>query len=224
MPIGILASLAICTVLYILMALVMTGLARYQDLNVPHPVFVAIQAAGPALTWLTYFINIGAILGLASVVLVMLMGQPRIFFSMSRDGLLPAVFGKVHPKFQTPYITTIVTGIVAAAVAGFFPIALLGELVSIGTLLAFVIVCFGVMILRYVRPNIPRPFRTPAVPLVPILGILICGYMMYTLPSDTWIRLLVWMAIGLLIYFTYSVRHSKVARHVAADAAAAAGD
>jgi APA family basic amino acid/polyamine antiporter len=224
MPIGILASLAICTVLYILMALVMTGLARYQDLNVPHPVFVAIQAAGPALKWLTYFINIGAILGLASVVLVMLMGQPRIFFSMSRDGLLPEVFGRVHPKFQTPYITTIVTGIVAAAVAGFFPIALLGELVSIGTLLAFVIVCFGVMILRYVRPNIPRPFRTPAVPLVPILGILICGYMMYTLPSDTWIRLLVWMAIGLLIYFTYSVRHSKVARHVAADAAAAAGD
>jgi APA family basic amino acid/polyamine antiporter len=224
MPIGILASLAICTVLYILMALVMTGLARYQDLNVPHPVFVAIQAAGPALTWLTYFINIGAILGLASVVLVMLMGQPRIFFSMSRDGLLPEIFGRVHPKFQTPYITTIVTGIVAAAVAGFFPIALLGELVSIGTLLAFVIVCFGVMILRYVRPNIPRPFRTPAVPLVPILGILICGYMMYTLPSDTWIRLLVWMAIGLLIYFTYSVRHSKVARHVAADAAAAAGD
>jgi APA family basic amino acid/polyamine antiporter len=224
MPIGILASLAICTVLYILMALVMTGLARYQDLNVPHPVFVAIQAAGPALKWLTYFINIGAILGLASVVLVMLMGQPRIFFSMSRDGLLPAVFGKVHPKFQTPYITTIVTGVVAAAVAGFFPIALLGELVSIGTLLAFVIVCFGVMILRYMRPNIPRPFRTPAVPLVPILGILICGYMMYTLPSDTWIRLLVWMAIGLLIYFTYSVRHSKVARHVAADAAADAAD
>ena len=225
MPIGILASLAICTVLYILMALVMTGLAHYQDLNVPHPVFVAIQAAGPALTWLTYFINIGAILGLASVVLVMLMGQPRIFFSMSRDGLLPEVFGRVHPKFQTPYITTIVTGVVAAAVAGFFPIALLGELVSIGTLLAFVIVCFGVMILRYVRPNIPRPFRTPMVPLVPILGILICGYMMYTLPSDTWIRLLVWMAIGLLIYFGYSVRHSKVARHVAADAAAdAAGD
>jgi basic amino acid/polyamine antiporter, APA family len=225
MPIGILASLGICTVLYILMALVMTGLTSYKNLNVPHPVFVAIEAAGPALRWLTYFINIGAILGLASVVLVMLMGQPRIFFSMSRDGLLPEIFGRVHPRFQTPYVTTIVTGVVAAAVAGFFPIALLGELVSIGTLLAFVIVCFGVMILRYVRPNIPRPFRTPMVPLVPILGIVICGYMMYTLPNDTWIRLLVWMAIGLLIYFTYSVRNSKVARHVAADAAAdAAGD
>jgi basic amino acid/polyamine antiporter, APA family len=220
MPIGILASLGICTVLYILMALVMTGLTSYKNLNVPHPVFVAIEAAGPALRWLTYFINIGAILGLASVVLVMLMGQPRIFFSMSRDGLLPAVFGKVHPRFQTPYVTTIVTGVVAAAVAGFFPIALLGELVSIGTLLAFVIVCFGVMMLRYKRPNIPRPFRTPMVPLVPILGILICGYMMASLPHDTWLRLIIWMIIGLVIYFGYSKSHSKVAMQPAE----AAGD
>ena len=222
MPIGILSSLAICTVLYILMALVMTGLTNYKNLNVPHPVFVAIEAAGPALKWLTYFINIGAILGLASVVLVMLMGQPRIFFSMSRDGLLPPVFGKVHPKFQTPYVTTIVTGIVAAAVAGFFPIALLGELVSIGTLLAFVIVCFGVMILRYSRPNIPRPFRTPLVPVVPALGILICGYMMFSLPPDTWIRLIVWMVIGLVIYFTYGKAHSRVSHEP--DLAAAADD
>jgi basic amino acid/polyamine antiporter, APA family len=212
MPIGILASLAICTILYILMALVMTGLTPYTNLNVPHPVFVAINAAGPALKWLTYFINIGAILGLASVVLVMLMGQPRIFFSMSRDGLLPPVFGKIHPRFQTPYVTTIVTGVVAAVVAGFFPIALLGELVSIGTLLAFVIVCLGVLMLRYSRPNIPRPFRTPLVPLVPILGILICGYMMSSLPSDTWLRLVVWMVFGLVIYFLYSKSHSRVAR------------
>jgi APA family basic amino acid/polyamine antiporter len=211
MPIGILASLGICTVLYILMALVMTGLTSYKNLNVPHPVFVAIEAAGPALKWLTYFINIGAIMGLASVVLVMLMGQPRIFFSMSRDGLLPPVFGKVHPKFQTPYITTILTGIVAAIVAALFPIGLLGELVSIGTLLAFVIVCIGVMVLRYARPNIPRPFRTPLVPVVPILGIAICGYMMYSLPPDTWIRLIVWMGIGLLIYFAYGKSHSRVA-------------
>jgi APA family basic amino acid/polyamine antiporter len=212
MPIGILASLAICTILYILMALVMTGLAPYKELNVPNPVFVAIEKAGDSLKWLRYFINIGAIMGLASVVLVMLMGQPRIFFSMSRDGLLPAGFGKVHPRFQTPYVTTIVTGVVAALVAGFFPIGLLGELVSIGTLLAFVIVCFGVMVLRYSRPNIPRPFRTPLVPLVPILGIAICGYMMYTLPKDTWIRLIVWMALGLLIYFAYSKSHSKLGR------------
>jgi len=210
MPVGILASLGICTVLYILMALVMTGMAHYTELNVPHPVFVAIEKAGPALKWLGFFVNIGAIAGLASVVLVMLMGQPRIFFSMSRDGLLPSVFGKVHPRFQTPYITTIVTGVVAAAVAGFFPIGLLGELVSIGTLLAFVIVCAGVMVLRYQKPNLPRPFRTPLVPVVPILGILICGYMMYGLPHDTWVRLLVWMAIGLVIYFLYGRTHSRV--------------
>jgi len=210
MPIGILASLGICTVLYILMAMVMTGLAPYKELNVPHPVYVAIDHAGPPLHWLTYFINVGAIAGLASVVLVMLMGQPRIFFSMSRDRLLPAAFGKVHPRFQTPYVTTIVTGIVAMFIAGFFPIGLLGELVSIGTLLAFVIVCFGVMALRYSRPNIPRPFRTPLVPIVPILGILICGALMVGLPSDTWIRLGVWMAIGLVIYFAYGAQHSRV--------------
>ena len=212
MPIGILGSLAICTVLYILMALVMTGLASYRDLDVPHPVFVAIEKAGPALAWLASVINIGAIAGLASVVLVMLMGQPRVFYSMARDGLLPSVFGKVHPKFKTPYVTTILTGIVAAVMAGLFPIGLLGELVSIGTLLAFVIVCAGIIALRYKSPNLARPFRTPLVPLVPILGILICGYMMYSLPAATWERLIYWMILGLVIYFTYSRRHSKLAR------------
>ena len=212
MPIGILGSLAVCTVLYILMSLVMTGLANYKELDVPHPVFVAIEKAGPALAWLGGIINIGAIAGLASVVLVMLMGQPRIFYSMARDGLLPPVFGKVHPRFKTPYITTILTGIVAGVVAGFFPIGLLGELVSIGTLLAFVIVCAGIIALRYKSPNIARPFRTPLVPLVPILGILICGYMMSSLPRATWERLIVWMIIGLAIYFFYSRSHSKLAR------------
>ena len=210
MPIGILGSLAICTVLYILMSLVMTGLTSYTNLDVPHPVFVAIDAAGPALAWLTPIINIGAIAGLASVVLVMLMAQPRIFYTMSRDGLLPPVFGKIHPKFKTPYITTILTGAVCALIAGFFPIGLLGELVSIGTLLAFVIVAAGVIVLRRVSPEIQRPFRTPLVPLVPILAILICGYMMYSLPADTWIRLLVWLALGLAIYFLYGKSHSRI--------------
>jgi APA family basic amino acid/polyamine antiporter len=209
MPIGMLASLGICTVLYILMALVMTGLVPYTKLNVPHPVDIAI-AGIPQLRWLNYFVDIGAIAGLASVVLVMLMGQPRIFFSMSRDGLLPATFGRVHPRFQTPYITTIVTGVVAAIVSGFFPIGLLGELVSIGTLFAFVIVSAGVIVLRYKRPELERPFRTPLVPVVPALGILVCGYLMYGLPPDTWIRLLVWLAIGLVIYFTYGKSHSRL--------------
>jgi len=212
LPIGILGSLAICTVLYIAMALVMTGMAHYTELNVPHPVFVAIQKAGPSLAWLGYLVNIGAIAGLASVVLVMLMGQPRIFYSMSRDGLLPPVFGKVHPKFQTPYIATIITGTVAALVAGLFPIGLLGELVSIGTLLAFVIVSAGILVLHYRSPELVRPFATPLVPLVPILSIIICGLMMYWLPTDTWLRLIIWMAIGLLIYFLYGRHHSKLAR------------
>ncbi len=210
LPRGILGSLAICTVLYILMALVMTGIAPYQELNVPHPVFVAIEKAGPALKWLGFLINIAAISGLASVVLVMLMGQPRIFFTMANDGLLPAVFGKVHPKFRTPYISTIVTGLVATVIAGLFPIGLLGELVSIGTLLAFVIVCGGIIVLRRVQPDLPRPFRTPFVPLVPICGILICGYMMWGLPTDTWLRLAIWMALGLAIYFLYGKQHSKL--------------
>jgi APA family basic amino acid/polyamine antiporter len=210
MPIGILGSLFVCTILYVLMALIMTGMVHYSQLNDPAPILVAIQAAGSSLAWLRYAVEIGSLAGLASVVLVMLMGQPRVFYSMSRDGLLPPIFSKVHPKYQTPYITTILTGSIAAIVAGLFPIGLLGQLVSIGTLLAFVIVCAGVWILRVRSPEIPRSFKTPLVPLVPILGILSCFGLMAGLPKDTWLRLLIWLGLGFIVYFMYSMKHSKI--------------
>jgi APA family basic amino acid/polyamine antiporter len=210
MPIGIMGSLAICTVLYIAVALVLTGIVKYTELNVPDPIAVGINAAGPGLAWLRPIVKIGAIAGLSSVILVMLLGQPRIFYSMSKDGLLPPVFSRVHPKFRTPYLASAVTGVAAMVFAGLLPIGLLGELVSIGTLLAFAIVCAGVLVLRYTDPDRPRPFRTPLVPFVPVAGILACFYLMSGLPVDTWARLVIWMAIGLAIYFLYGRRHSKV--------------
>ena len=203
MPIGILVSLAVCTILYIAVSLVLTGVVHYSKLNVPDPMAVGIDAAGPGLAWLRPFIKLGAIAGLSSVILVMLLGQPRVFYSMSRDGLLPAVFSKVHPKFRTPYITTIITGVVVAIAAGILPINILAELVSIGTLLAFAIVSAGVLVMRYTMPDIERPFRTPWVPVVPLLGVFSCLWLMKSLPWPTWERLIIWLIIGLLIYFLY---------------------
>jgi basic amino acid/polyamine antiporter, APA family len=210
MPNGILGSLIICTVLYILVALVMTGIVNYKELNVPAPIALAIDKAGPTLEWLRFPIKLGALAGLSSVILVMLLGQPRIFFSMSKDGLLPSVFSKVHPKFKTPYVTTIITGVVAAFFSAILPINILGELVSIGTLLAFVIVCLGIVVLRKSRPDLPRPFKTPWVPLIPILGALICFAQMLALPLDTWLRLMIWMLIGVVIYYFYGRHHSRL--------------
>lgn len=210
MPIGILGSLAISTVLYILVAIVLTGIVSYKTLNVPDPVAVGVDAMGKGMFWLRPIVKIAAIAGLSSVILVMLLGQPRIFYAMSNDGLLPPVFSKVHPKFQTPYVSTLITGSVAMIIAGILPISILGELVSIGTLLAFIIVCISVLVLRKSKPDIERPFKTPWVPFVPIMGAAICFIQMISLPFDTWLRLIIWMALGFCIYFFYGVKHSKV--------------
>jgi basic amino acid/polyamine antiporter, APA family len=208
MPIGILGSLAICTVLYILVAVVLTGLVKYNQLDVPDPIAIGIDITGVA--WGSKLVKLGAICGLSSTMVVMLLGQSRVFFSMSKDGLLPRWASKVHPRFRTPYISSILVGVIVATVAALTPINVLGELVSIGTLLAFIIVCAGVWILRRRSPDLPRAFVTPWVPFTPIMGILISALMMYSLTTATWIRLVVWLAIGLVIYFGYSKSHSRV--------------
>lgn len=220
MPIGILGSLAVCTVLYILVAGIMVGLVDYKLLtNAAAPIATAIDAArdqaagttmGTILLAFPMIIKVGAVLGLSSTMVVMVMGQPRVFYSMSKDGLLPKWAAKVHPKYQTPHITTMITGSIVAILAGFVPINLLGELVSIGTLFAFVIVGTGIIILRSSNPALKRPFKVPFSPFIPIATVLSAAYLMNSLPLDTWIRLIVWMSIGLVVYFAYSYNHSNL--------------
>ncbi len=208
-PWGIIAALLISTTLYVLMSAVMTGMVSYTELNVAAPVAVALDAH-PELKWLGLPVKIGAIVGLTSVILMSLLGQPRIFMAMSRDGLLPPAMQKVHPKYRTPHVATIVTGVVAAFFAGVFPLDVLGELISIGILLAFTAVCAGVLVLRRTQPDTPRPFRVPFAGFTAIAGVVVCLAMTLALPHDTWIRLAIWTGIGFAIYFFYGYRHSRI--------------
>jgi basic amino acid/polyamine antiporter, APA family len=206
MPIGIIGSLIICTILYCLGATVLTGVVNYKQLHVPDPVAVATDAM--RMPWLSFYVKIGAILGLSSVILVMLMSQPRIFYAMSKDGLLPPIVAKIHPKFHTPYLTTIITGMIVMMAAGLIPLSVAGELTSIGTLFAFAVVSAGVLYLRITQPDIERPFKAPAIWFTGPMGVLTAVALMATLPRDTWIRLVFWMVIGLVIYFVYGAHHS----------------
>jgi APA family basic amino acid/polyamine antiporter len=209
MPIGIIGSLLICTVLYILVSAIATGVMPYKELNVPDPIAVVADRAG--LGWLSSLIKLGAIAGLSSVILVMLLGQSRVFWTMSKDGLLPQFVNRIHPKFQTPWITSIVTGVAVAFVASLLTVREAGSLVSIGTLLAFVIVSIGILVLRIREPNLPRTFRTPAVFVVAPLGAISAIYLMASLPWRTWERLIIWFVVGIVLYFAYGVRNSRLA-------------
>jgi APA family basic amino acid/polyamine antiporter len=210
-PIGIIGSLLICTVLYIAVAAVLTGMVPSHRIQIDAPVSNAFKQAG--LTWAQFVISLGAIAGITSVLLVLMLSQPRVWLAMARDGLVPSrFFGAVHPRFRTPWKATIMTGIFVALMAGFIPLRVLAELVNIGTLLAFVIVCASVLVIRRTHPNAPSAFRTPLVPLVPLLGILLCLMLMFSLPAENWLRLFVWLAIGLVVYLGYGRHHSVMAR------------
>jgi len=211
-PIGIIASLVICTVLYIAVSAVLTGMVATPDIDKNAGVVKAFEHVG--LTWMQYLVAAGAMTGITSVLLVMMLSQPRVMLALARDGLVPkGFFGDIHPKFRTPWKSTILTGLFVAGMAGFLPLTLLAEMTSIGTLFAFVIVCGAVLVMRKTNPDAQRPFRAPLVPLVPILGILTCLLLMFSLPVENWYRLIIWLGVGLVIYFLYGRRHSVMARH-----------
>ena len=221
MPIGILTSLIICTILYVIVSAVLTGMVNYKELDVSAPVALALDKY-QGLHWLGIPVKLGAVCGMTSVMLVMTIAQARIFFAMARDGLLPPFFGRVHPRFRTPSTGTVVTGVSAAVIGGLFPVKILGELVAIGTLAAFVTVCIGILVLRRTRPDLPRPFRTPWPWFVCIAGAVVCGAMMVSLGPATWARLVIWTGIGVLIYAFYGYQHSCVGKAANGAAASAA--
>lgn len=210
LPVGMLGSLGLCTILYIIMALVMTGIVSYKLLGVPDPIAVAIDALGSGFFWLRPIIKVAILAGLTSVILVMLLGQSRIFYTMAHDGLMPKRFGSIHSKFRTPFFTTILVTLAAMLLAGVCPLDILGLVTSMGTLFAFAIVCFGVLVLRYTQPKLHRPFSCPFVPWVPLAGTLTCIFQMVFLPSIIWMVLLIWMLLGFWMYYGYGQRNSKV--------------
>jgi APA family basic amino acid/polyamine antiporter len=212
LPLGILGALVISAVLYVAMSSVLIGMVPYQKLNVAAPVAVALDAH-PQLAWLSWPVKLGVIAGMTSVILTSLLGQPRILLSMADDGLLPPSMSRCHPRFKTPHVSTVITGIGAALIAGAFPLDVLADLVSIGILLAFGVVCLGVLVLRHTRPDVPRPFRVPWAPFTCILGFLVCCGLTLTLSHGTWIRLLVWTVIGMSIYAAYGFRNSRLRKH-----------
>jgi APA family basic amino acid/polyamine antiporter len=209
MPIGILGSLAICTFLYVVVSLVLTGIVKYTELNTAAPMADALKAVG--YDWIAGLVSLGALAGLTTVILILMMGQSRVLFAMSRDRLLPGWLSSVHPRFGTPWRISLITGVVVALIATFVPLETLADMVNIGTLFAFVLVSLGVIVLRRTQPDLERAFRTPAVPLVPILAVLSCVFLMLNLGTLTWWRFVVWMALGLVVYFFYGYRHSRLA-------------